>query len=818
MRSVEAALTRVLAATAAGAALAFSAAWATAPATLATPSGNGATRDALAAYRALAASQARNYDRAQDISPRQLVLLLDVAERTGGSLGQALATGEVESAHTWNDHVRPPLENGTLGSATGVWQFLPGTFHRIIAGFGKQLLEASDQDPETGRERLDLGDGPYSDVKVRGLIRETVEGKRGAEDEELQLLRHNFAVLAFAKHYLSVESGATNPEEDYLFHFLGATQGRRVLALATGEARNSLAVKPAGAPAPTLETKQPAGKGETSPLSPAGVAAASPPAKAGTKPPAKAGSPTATKPVAAPAPANKAAPGTPALAESPRVRVVILPSGGGDAKRPSGSVTLAAAPRGASGRAPDKRQGLTAAQRVSAILNTRDALVPLPSAVYPPPLVPVAGAGALVRAPSSGGVEKKGDTPAAAKAKSPPQARPPAAGSAMAAAPSPLGSQIVPEAPLSVLYDWRTEIGGDLHAGSPSTGSTGAKPLPLTGSPFVFVSKAGGPSGGLAGRFPTAEWGLPADSPVVTGNLGMFYRDGRGQSQPYTWAEFLGNLRRLVRADNQPALVRAKYGVGFGLKGGDSQDRAFKPEKVLEATEFRHENGRSLAVPEALVMGPLDGEETQYYKQRLAALVSQGDDRPLDVLPPETLAALWHLKLLPPTVQEAGTSHPEVQKALHAFRQKAGKAEPDDSAHLNLLLPAERVALEVYDRRLARYAALQACQQATSGGAPDLNRLIKMPAESQKVEAPRIAALQNALAARGLLNKPVEKRVWRDKKGKKQVEYKTLAFAGTADKATVAALNSFQLRNGLRTTQGVVDGVTLELLGLSRGV
>ena len=190
----------------------------------------------LAAYRALSASLSRGYDRTRDISPRQLLTLLEVAERTETSLGQALATGEMESAHTWNDHVRPPLANGQLGSATGVWQFLPATFHGIIKEYGAQLLAATAADAAANRAPLDLSEGPYTDAQVRGLIQETVAGKRGAGDEELQLLRHNFAVLAFAKHYLSLDSGATTPEEDYLFHFLGEGQGRRVLALARGEA------------------------------------------------------------------------------------------------------------------------------------------------------------------------------------------------------------------------------------------------------------------------------------------------------------------------------------------------------------------------------------------------------------------------------------------------------------------------------------------------------------------------------------------------------------------------------------------------------
>ncbi len=312
----------------------------------------------------------------------------------------------------------------------------------------------------------------------------------------------------------------------------------------------------------------------------------------------------------------------------------------------------------------------------------------------------------------------------------------------------------------------------------------------------------------------SSEWGLPANSPTVTGNLGMFYRDGKGQTQPYTWAELMEHLARRVRAEDQPALVRAKYGVGFGLKGGDMPQWAFDPEQVSDAATFRHENGRTVLVPEALVTGPLSRDETEHYRQRLAALVNQGDDQPTDTLPPESLSALHHLGMLPAKVREASTANPQVQKALRHFRKKVGKDEPDDPAHRNLLMPAERIALEIYDRRIARYAALQACQQASFADAPNLSRIGKMPAGLQRSAAPRIAMLQTALAAQGLLTQPTKKNVWRDKKRKKHVTYKTVPFAGKADKATVAALDTFQLRNGLLRTEGVLDAVTLEMLGL----
>ncbi len=570
----------------------------------------GAPQDPLAAYQAFADSRARDYDRAQDISARQMVLLLEVSERTGANLGHELATGEHESAHTWNDYVRPSLKSGNLGSATGVWQFQPATFHGIIRMYGSRLLTLSAADPASDRDHLDLGDGPFTDEQVRGIIKDTVDGERAADDQGLQLLRHNFAVLAFARHFLSVDSGAATPEEDFLFHFLGAGQARRVLALARGEARDTLSVKPVELPVT-------------------------------------------------------------ALAEDPA--------------HPFGEGTM---------EVVESEIGL--------------------DTLFPP------------------ATELPG-----------------------------LGS-IIPDLPPPI----------------------------------------------------SSEWGFPADSPIVTGNLGMFYRDGKGQSDPYTWAEFMDHLARRIRAQSQPALVRAKYGVGFGLNGGDIPGRAFDPDAAGEPVEFRYRGDKRVLVPEAMVTGPLDGEETARYRQRLAALVSQGDDAPTDVLPPESLAALHHLGVLSPEVRDQSIANPKVQAALAAFREKVGKAEPDDPDHLDRLMPAERIALEAYDLRIGHYAGLQACQAAASAEAPDLNRFKDLPAGPRRSAAPHVAAVQTALAERGLLERPIKKTVWRDKKRRKRTSYKTLPFAGKPDKATVAALDSFQLRHGLAQTGGILDAVTLELLGL----
>lgn len=127
---------------------------------------------------------------------------------------------------------------------------------------------------------------------------------------------------------------------------------------------------------------------------------------------------------------------------------------------------------------------------------------------------------------------------------------------------------------------------------------------------------------------------------------------------------------------------------------------------------------------------------------------------------------------------------------------------------------AERVALDVYDRRIARYAALQAGQQVSLVDAPDLSRIKTLPSGLQRLAAPHLVQLQTALAERELLKQPTQKSVWRDKKKKKHVSYKTMPFAGKVDTATLAALDAFQWRNGLLKTGGALDAATLGLLGL----
>ena len=720
------------------------------------PAGNGSPpEETLAAYRALSASQARGYDRRQDISPRQLVILLEVSERVAASLGQALATGEHESARTWNDHVRPTLKSGSLGAATGVWQFQPTTFHRIVKKFGAQLLAASEGDAATGRQPMDMGAGPFTDAQVRGLIRKTVEGKLGADDTQLQLLRHNFAVLAFAKHYLSIESGATTPEEDYLFHFLGEGQGRRILALARGEARHTLCVKPAAPATPAQEPIPGLLAGDGTLALPAPVPGLAPPPLSD-----------------APAPARVTSELGPKTKPGPTAGAGKVP-----AKKP---VTAEKAKLLMAAR-PDRLPAIDGPVRPRIDLDLRRGTEP----------------GAIA---ASGKVAAK--KPATAK-KTPP---PPASGVVLTLPADP----DVPPVSLHLRGESRSDwvpansARAALKPASAQPAEPWAAPEPALFYPMAPVTPPALPSAS----------GLPADSATVTGNLGMFYRDGKGQTQPYTWAEFLQNLGRRVRATDQPALVRAKYGVGFPLKGGDMPGWAFNPEQVSTAAVFRHEDSQAVLVPEAMIIGTLDRHEARRYKERLAELVTQGEDQPLATLSPEALAALHHLGLLDSKVQATNAQDPQVQQALHEFRKRVGKDEPDDPEHAGRLMPAERVALELYEQRIAHYAALQAGQEADLGEALDIIRVGKLPPRFQRFAAPYVAAVQTALAERGLLTKPTQKTVWRNKKGKKQESYKTVPFAGKPDKTTVAALNTFQLRHGLRRTDGVVDALTLEALGL----
>jgi hypothetical protein len=598
--------------------------------------------------------QARNYDRTQDISPRQLLILLEVSERTGANLGQLLATGEFESAKTWNDFVRPTIDGGRLGSATGVWQFIPSTFHGIIRRYGGELLVASSADSVGGRERLDLAAGPFSDAQVRAIIRETVEGSRGLSDAHLQLLRHNFAVLAFAKHYLSVETGATTPEEDYLFHFLGEKRGREILSLARGEARHSLSV---------------------------------------------ARSDRATRALAA----SSRPRGHRSHAQaSARVREILIP-------------------------ASSEQNQHTEPKR--AILGTVGRSLARPK--Y--------GAEAPTDAAMRHGLDRNERSP--------------------------------------------IRDASDVRAMQSRTWSTREIDI---------------------GRPPVSKWALPADSPVVTGNPGMFYRDAKDRSDPYTWAEFMSALSKRVQARRQPALVRAKYGVGFPLNGGDMPERSLASDSRLRMRTLGHEIGGSIVVSEQVLTGPLNTVEKQVYKERLADLIRDGATQPASVYSAPIVLALQRLGLFTNRATDFETYTEGLHEALRSFRAMVGKGEPDDPALIDKVMPAERVALAIYEQRVARYAALQFAQQAVMPHALDLASIRGLLKSHQRASRPHIAELQKALAEEGL-----ETQV----RGSRRAP--TKRFDGIAGRLTIGSLNRFQLMKGLRQTDGHLDAITTALLGLA---
>jgi hypothetical protein len=266
----------------------------------------------------------------------------------------------------------------------------------------------------------------------------------------------------------------------------------------------------------------------------------------------------------------------------------------------------------------------------------------------------------------------------------------------------------------------------------------GSPPLPGRRAADAMLRRPGEPPPAT----PTApQWpaphGFTHDSPVVTGNAGMFYRDGQGRSDPYTWAEFLRHLERRVKADDQPKLVRAKYGVGFYLEGGDMPRWDFDPDAPgAETSALRLDDGTRLSVPTAQLTAPLEMREMRDYQRRLGALIGLGETEPTAVLSDAAARTLWRLGLLAApgdgalAMTPAGlaerfgtdmgpgwgvvlrTDTPAVREALHAFRELVGKTPPDDPAHLDLLLPAERAALEIYGARVARLVAA-ARSQAT---------------------------------------------------------------------------------------------------------
>jgi hypothetical protein len=300
----------------------------------------------------------------------------------------------------------------------------------------------------------------------------------------------------------------------------------------------------------------------------------------------------------------------------------------------------------------------------------------------------------------------------------------------------------------------------------------------------------------------SSAWGLPADSPIVTGNPGMFYRDGHGKRDPYTWAEFMSALSNRVKARQQPIMVRAKYGVGFDLDGGDMPGWSRNNGASSAMLELGHEAEPAVVIPKSLLTAPLNADERRAYKRSLAALIAAGEDRPMSAFSPPIVLAFQHLGLMPADETDFDTYAQRLYEALREFRTLVGKNEPDDPALAEKVLPAERVALELYDHRVARYTALQGAQEAAMARALDLTAIRGLLKSHRSASKPHVAELQRALAERGLETQVGGRRA------------KQQHFDGIAGKLTVGSLNRFQLRSGLRQTDGRVDPVTAALLGL----
>jgi hypothetical protein len=144
-------------------------------------------------------------------------------------------------------------------------------------------------------------------------------------------------------------------------------------------------------------------------------------------------------------------------------------------------------------------------------------------------------------------------------------------------------------------------------------------------------------------------------------------------------------------------------------------------------------------MPKALLTRPLNARETRDYQRRLAALIRFGEAEPTALLSDAAATVLDRLGLLavgriardasrtelfmalgtdmgPGRGVVLSTGTGPVRDALHAFRALVAKAPPDDPDHADLLLPAERVALELYAARIERFVAARQAEAARTAG------------------------------------------------------------------------------------------------------
>lgn len=164
--------------------------------------------------------------------------------------------------------------------------------------------------------------------------------------------------------------------------------------------------------------------------------------------------------------------------------------------------------------------------------------------------------------------------------------------------------------------------------------------------------------------------------------------------------------------------------------------------------------------------------------------------------------------LLPATVSTQNPNAPEVQQALKSFGDKMGLAPLKDGK----FAPGMVAALTLVDDRVSTYATRQAEQKAAlEGTAPkvNLNDLKKLPNDApvRQSTSKMVIDLKRSLTEEGLLKE--EKQLVRDGKKKR---YETKPLNDVVDDKLLRALAAFQMRNGLISTNGVLDPVTLKLL------
>jgi peptidoglycan hydrolase-like protein with peptidoglycan-binding domain len=164
--------------------------------------------------------------------------------------------------------------------------------------------------------------------------------------------------------------------------------------------------------------------------------------------------------------------------------------------------------------------------------------------------------------------------------------------------------------------------------------------------------------------------------------------------------------------------------------------------------------------------------------------------------------------LLPATVNTQSPNAPEVQQALKSFGDKMGLAPLKDGK----FAPGMVAALTLVDDRVTTYTARQAEQKAAlEGKAPkvDLKALKTLPADdpARKASSKLIVELKQNLTEEGLLKE--EKQLVRVGKKKR---YETKPLTDVVDDKLLKALAAFQMRNGLISTNGVLDPVTLRLV------